>query len=176
MTLLDEIKKIIDPLLCPEEDIYSRFIERFGEGNLTRDENPESHFCLYFLPYNPEKKEIFIVHHKKSGLWLSPGGHIEKGESLLDTLGREIYEELGVKNAFQNNIEPSMLSITPIENKIQPCREHLDIWYFVPMDGKEFNIDMSEFHETRWLDVAEARKIVINQPNLRAIGRIEKLF
>jgi 8-oxo-dGTP pyrophosphatase MutT (NUDIX family) len=176
MTLLDEIKEIIDASLCPEEDIYPRFIERFEERNLTRDENPQSHFCLYFLPYNLEEKEIFFVHHKKSGLWLSPGGHIEKGESLLDTLEREVREELGVKNAFQNNIKPSMLSITSIENKIQPCREHLDIWYFLAMDGKEFNIDMGEFHETRWLNVAEARKIVTNQPNLRAIDRIEKLF
>ena len=37
------------------------WIERCNAGSLTRDENPESHFCVYFLPYRLRTREIFLV-------------------------------------------------------------------------------------------------------------------
>ena len=46
------------------------------EANI-REERATKHFSVYFLPFNPETENIFIVHHKKADLWLSPGGHID---------------------------------------------------------------------------------------------------
>lgn len=39
---------------------------------------------------------ILLVHHKKSGLWLPPGGHIEKDELPHQAAVRECQEETGV--------------------------------------------------------------------------------
>ena len=81
--------------------LTDKYVKRVTKGGLlTRDENPESHFCVYFLPYNQKTNEVFIIHHKKSGLWLSPGGHIDKGEDLLRAVNREISEELGIVDFF----------------------------------------------------------------------------
>lgn len=77
----------------------------------------------------------------KSGLWLAPGGHIDKDEHLLQTLNREIEEELGAKERIKENIRSFLLTITPINNPVQACKEHLDIWYRFPTDGSEFNVD-----------------------------------
>ena len=82
--LTSEVKSIIKDGIA-REPVLLRFTERLKEGGLTRDEKPETHFCAYFLPYDEEIKKIFIIHHKKSGLWLSPGGHIDKGEDLTAT-------------------------------------------------------------------------------------------
>ena len=154
---------------CDSESTRTNFLKRLEEGAFIRDENPQSHFCAYFLPYNSENKKVFIVHHKKSGLWFSPGGHIDKGEGLLETLNREIDEELGVKTFFKELPSPFLLTITPIENKVQPCKTHLDIWYLVNTDGANFNVDPKEFHETRWLTIDEAEKIVTDKPNRKAL-------
>jgi 8-oxo-dGTP pyrophosphatase MutT (NUDIX family) len=174
-TLQDEIRSIVSPSICNQE-IADYWLKRLGKGDLTRDEGNPSHFCCYFLPYNPATKQMFIVHHKKSGLWLSPGGHIDNGESLMQTLNREIGEELGVKEKIKEEIKPFLLTITPIENRVQPCKEHLDIWYRFPTDGSEFNVDPREFHATRWVSIKEARELMTDPPNLEAIAKMEALF
>ncbi len=173
--LYDSIKEEVSSDICTK-DVADYFLKRLEEGKLTKDENPTSHFCIYFLPYNAKTKKVFIVDHKKSGLWLAPGGHIDKGEELMQTLNREIREELGVADKIKNKIKPFLLTITPINNPVQKCKEHLDIWYRFQTDGSEFNVDFEEFHDVKWLDVNEARKFVIDPANLKALGKMELLF
>lgn len=174
--LHDQISKIIDISICDSESTRTNFIKRLEEGAFTRDENPQTHYCVYFLPYNQKDKKVFIVHHKKSGLWLSPGGHIDKGEGLLETLNREIDEELGVKNFFQETQPPFLLTITSIANKIRPCKVHYDIWYVVLTNGANFNVDPKEFHDPKWLTIDEAEKIVTDVPNRKALEVIRNKF
>lgn len=171
-----QISAILNPSLCDSKAVYQKFRERLSEGRLTRDENLRSHYCIYFFPYNHLAKKVFVVHHKKSGLWLSPGGHIDEGEVLLETLNREVREELGVAEPFQELAEPFLLSITPIGNNVQPCREHFDIWYPLFSDGADFNVDLKEFHATRWVTIAEARSLFTDPNSLKALGLIQKSF
>ncbi len=173
---MHEIREIIDQSICSPPEVFEMFLARFYEGQPTRDEEKASHFCVYFLPYNPGSKKVFIVHHKKSGLWLSPGGHIDKGETPLEALAREMKEELGVAYEPSANSQPFLLTITPIENAIQPCKAHYDLWFSVRQDGGHFQIDPREFHQTRWLTVAEARELVTDPPNLEALENIEQNF
>ncbi len=174
-TLYEEIKAVIDPKLCNEQ-IANYWLERLEKRDLTRDDGNVSHFCCYFLPYNSATKQVFIVYHKKSGLWLSPGGHIDKDESLMQTLNREIGEELGVKENIKEDIRPFLLTITPIENRVKPCKEHLDIWYRFPADGSEFNVDPKEFYTTRWVSIEQARQLITDPPNLEALHKMEQFF
>lgn len=173
--LLQQIKDVINPSICDKE-IADYWLVRLEKGDLTRDDGNPSHFCCYFLPYNPMTKQVFIVHHKKSGLWLSPGGHIDRNETLMQTLNREIDEELGMKERIKEEIKPFLLTITPIENRVQPCKEHLDIWYRFTTDGSEFDVDPREFHQTKWVSIAEAREIMTDPPNLEALNKMEELF
>lgn len=167
--LYDQIKTLLESSADFNEDIRARFLKRLDEGALTRDENNESHFCIYFLPYDPATNKVFIIHHKKSGLWLSPGGHIDKEEGLLDALNREISEELGITRMFTKAPAPFLITITPIKNKNHPCKTHYDIWYSVQTDGSDFNLDPREFLDARWLSVTDAQKIVTDPPNKLAL-------
>ena len=171
---MQQIREIIEQSICSPPEVYEMFLARIDAGKPTRDEEKASHFCVYFLPYNLDSKKVFIVHHKKSGLWISPGGHIDRGETPLTTLAREMKEELGVTYKASANSRPFLLTITPIENAIQPCKAHYDLWYGVQKDGGDFQIDPREFHETRWLTVAEARELVTDPPNLKALKKIEQ--
>ncbi len=175
ITLNEQIRQIVGDITSQELELAQRFLTRLNVGGgLTRDEGNMSHFCAYFLPYNSKTKQVFIVHHKKSGLWLSPGGHIDKGELLLDALNREINEELGVANFFPELPKPFLISITPINNPIQSCKEHLDIWFLVETDGSNFNVDPQEFHATKWMSLNDAKLIVTDPANLKAIEILNK--
>ncbi len=170
--LSQEINQISSSAFATPE-VRNNFLIRVKRGDLTRDENPTSHFSVYFLPYNPEVKKVFIVHHKKAGLWITPGGHINQGESLLQTLSREVKEELGFTYSIPQNFQPFLLTTTLINNSIHLCRTHFDIWYAIQTDGREFKIDSREFYETRWLNIPEARGLVTDPPNLQALDIVE---
>ena len=116
---------------------------------------------------------MFLVDHRKSGLWLSPGGHVEPDESVFETLNREAEEELGLRSSFSGAEQPFMLSITPIANPSQACRTHFDVWFLLPTDGSGFQIDEREFRGSKWLDFAEARAVVTDPNTLRALQDIE---
>jgi 8-oxo-dGTP pyrophosphatase MutT (NUDIX family) len=167
--LQQEITDIVHLLQAEDGRVGKRYLERAKEGSFTRDENTRSHFCVYFLPYDPKTKQVFMVHHKKSGLWLSPGGHIDKGENMLQALNREIMEELGMKGFFTALPNPFLLTITQIKTPKYPCEEHLDIWFLVETDGSDFNVDPKEFHNMKWLSVSEAEKLDTDEANLEAL-------
>lgn len=46
------------------------------------------------------KGRVFLVFHKKLGMWLPPGGKAEPGESPAQTASREIFEETGWSCVF----------------------------------------------------------------------------
>lgn len=62
MTLQEEIADVLDK--CPDQKIRTAYEARLGEGELVRDENEHSHFCAYFVPYNPTDKTILVGNHK----------------------------------------------------------------------------------------------------------------
>ena len=173
MNLQEEITAVLDK--CVNQQEAAEYSERLKEGLLTRDENIHSHFCAYFLPYNPENGTLLIGAHKKSGLWLVPGGHIDKSEGLLETVNREIHEELGVTDFFTEKPEPFLLTITNIVNDVRPCKKHFDVWHVVETDGKDFEIDHTEYHEVRWVTISQARELIEDPANLKALSALELL-
>lgn len=175
MKTLQSINDVLNIGVCCNENVYNDFAQRIKGGSLTRDENSQSHFCTYFLPYNSKNKKVFIIHHKKSGLWLSPGGHVDKGETLFEAVNRETNEELGVKNFFKETPLPFLMTVTLIESQTQPCKKHFDVWYLLPTDGEDFNVDLQEFYDTQWLTINEAKKIITNPQNIAALDVLEKV-
>lgn len=159
--------------------VVPEFLERIKEGKLIRDENPESHFCSYFAGYDPDAKKVFIGHHKKSGLWLFNGGHIDENESPIDTVKREMVEEWGVGVNIEKIGKPKLLTITSINQPNIACKKHYDIWYFVPLDEKTFNPDPklmeTEFYQAGWKTIEEAREVAVTQ-TLVALDEFEKIF
>jgi 8-oxo-dGTP pyrophosphatase MutT (NUDIX family) len=162
-----------------EPEMVEKYSARLEEGKLTKEENPQSHFCVYFAAYDPEAEEIYMGHHKKSGLWLFNGGHIDVGETIGETLAREINEEWGLMASDFEIKDPELLTITEIDNPTkQPCKFHFDIWHFIPVKKDIFWPDPAklaeEFHEIRWLKPDEAKKIALDPNTIKGIEFIAR--
>lgn len=176
--LAGQLRDIVDETECNFE-IRQGFLSRIEEGNLTRDENQESHFCAYFAGYDPENGQVFVGHHIDSGLWLFNGGHIDKGETVREAVAREMREEWGEGVYTVEIPNPSLLTVTEIDQERVECKRHFDIWHFVPLSSEGFNPDQSklekEFYEIGWKTLDEARELVTQKNTLLAIEKIEEL-
>lgn len=172
-----ELKEIIGRKFSGTR-VYQKFFERLEQGGLTRDENPRSHFCVYFSAYDFRTKQVFIGHHKKSDLWLFNGGHIDEGETMGEALLREIGEEWGLDGNDFDIRTPALLTITEINNpEKQLCNLHYDLWCFIPVEKNSFKPVESklleEFHEAGWKSTEEARKLIVDKNTLLAIDFIQ---
>jgi len=175
-------KKFIETIKSAsgESGIRDLVQKRIESGFLSKSDNEFYHFCVYFPAYDQKKKLLFIGHHKKSGLWLANGGHVEKNESPKQALKREISEEWGIDMDVEN-LSPSLLTITEIESNPAKrlCKAHCDIWFFVPQDNEKFAPDKKllskEFYESGWKTFAEARLLSKDINTITGISEIEKL-
>lgn len=133
------------------------FIDKLKHPPYTRDEGAKDHFTTYLVPFHKPSKSVFAGHHKKSGMWIPPGGHIDQGEGPLETVVREFKEELSYK------ITPDMaklFQITMIDITNRPdCTRHLEFGFRIDMSEKvDFDYDRGEFYEAQWLPIPELLK------------------
>lgn len=171
-----QLQEIIDSTNSSRE-IKKAFTARLQEGKLTREENQYSHFTVYFAAFDPKAKKVFIGHHKKSGLWLFNGGHIEKGELPGDAVIREIDEEWGIP--VPQIQKPDLLTLTKIEHPdTQICEWHYDIWYFFALDKKTFHPDTNllaiEFYQIGWKSLHQARALARDLSTLTALDLLAR--
>ena len=176
LVILDDILKTAKA----DGKMIENYRNRLEKGAINVQDNPISHFCVYFAAYDPINKLVFIGLHKKSGLWLFNGGHIDKNETPKQALKREIKEEWGI-DMDVDNLAPKLLTITNIVSNPakRPCQTHFDIWFFIPQDRNKFapdnNLLFQEFHEAGWKTFNEARCLAKDPNTLKGINEIEKI-
>lgn len=83
------------------------------------------------------KGKVLLLLHRKLGIWLPPGGHIEENELPDEAAVREVWEEAGVECELYGErgvpvAEPRQLfrpyGVHCVE--IAPGHEHIDLIYF----------------------------------------------
>lgn len=110
---------------------------------------PDPHLVSYFVLVDKAANKVLLVDHKKAGLWLPPGGHVELNEHPRETVKREIQEELGIQANF---LSPDPFFIT-ITKTVGSTASHTDVSLWYALTGcvsDELNFDTEEFHRIQW--------------------------
>jgi len=119
-------------------------------------DTPRKHLVVYFIPYDAAERCLLLCDHRKSGLWLPPGGHVEDGEDPHQAVIRETREELGIAAEFMDD-KPFFLSVTPTTG----ANPHLDVdlWFVLRVARHDARVtpDPREFKGVRWFDLDEPR-------------------
>jgi 8-oxo-dGTP pyrophosphatase MutT (NUDIX family) len=118
-----------------------------------RADDPPQHLVAYFLLYDQAQHELLLVDHKKAGLWLPSGGHVEPDEPPHVTVQREVTEELGVTaHFFTSDVPPIPLFVT-VTPTVGSVARHVDVslWYVLRGDaGRLPWYDAGEFYQVAW--------------------------
>ena len=96
---------------------------------------PGRHFTVAVFVVSEGK--VLLHYHRKLGMWLPPGGHIEKDELPDEAAVREVREETGLEVELvgerrQDVADPVQLhrpAGVQLEN-IGPGHQHIDLIYF----------------------------------------------
>lgn len=120
-----------------------------------------------------------LIDHKKSGLWLPPGGHIEPHEDPRITVVREAEEELGASLSDESvGATPLFITVTKTVG-ITAGHTDVSLWYVVSMDSMaKYQNDASEFDSYKWLDLDQVLALPINEldPHLhRFVLKLKRL-
>lgn len=90
--------------------------------------------------------------HRKAGLWLPAGGHVEPGEHPAVAVHREAREELGIEAEFSPVTGDRPAFVTVTETTPSPGR-HTDVslWYVLTRSmSRPLTPDPGKFREARW--------------------------
>ncbi len=98
---------------------------------------------------------VLLVHRRPSkraypDVWELPGGVMEPGESELDTLRRELHEELGVHVVTDSASHLCRLVVRPVE---EPAL--LSAWLVPAWQGDPANVAPEEHDDIRWFALEE---------------------
>lgn len=126
---------------------------------------------------NPEASHCLLIHHRKLGRWLQPGGHADGCSETVTVARKEALEETGVRTLrlLQPEIFDVDIHTIPARGDV-PEHLHYDVRYvFVALPGEETN-DSAETNQVRWWKLDEAKQLIrANDSILRMIDKTRKL-
>ncbi len=133
----------------------------------------EKHFCVSVYVYNEIEQKFLLVKHKKMGLWVQPGGHVEKDESMEEAAIREVYEETGLNIELLGIRKPRncdyLLPLAIQKNLVKEDHIHMDFVYASRVKGKnELVQNTEETDGIKWYSLDE-----INDSNFETFDDVK---
>lgn len=156
MPIRNEIHCTINSF-CPFDEIeqeHISFTKNWIESGAeifrtAKPATPDTHLVAYFLLIDSSANQVLLVDHKKAGLWLPAGGHVEPNEHPRETVKREILEELGIEAEFMLE-DPLFLTITKTIGQSAGYTD-ISLWYILKgCSSISYAFDAEEFVQICW--------------------------
>ena len=160
------IKKSTDPQeeLLIEVDKNNKVIGKISRK--TAHNSPSKYYrTIYVIVKNSDG---LILLQKRSATkdlypncWdLSVGGHVNFGQSYLETAIRELKEEL---NISISNKDLKLLGELLV--KLPTSNEYFNVFEYILKNTDDIKIETNELSQTKWMSVGDIKKSIKNNPS-----------
>ncbi|MCP3977519.1 MAG: NUDIX hydrolase [bacterium] len=117
---------------------------------------------------------MLLVHHRRMGIWLEPGGHVDPEDITLEAAAaRELLEETGITGQL---IGDGIFDIDkhPIPaGRGEPPHYHFNIGFLFDAPMLEPVGEAEEVHDVRWVPLDEVGALNTDAAMLRAVGKLQ---
>ena len=116
----------------------------------------EGHLTGSAITVSADGTRVLLLHHRKLGRWLQPGGHGDPGETTGEQVAlREALEESGIEGLTLHPRAPRPLDVDvhdiPARGP-EPAHQHLDLRYLVVAPERaRLRPELGELNEIRWV-------------------------
>ncbi len=144
------------------------FVAPFSRAHFTPGHLTASAFVV-----SPVGDEVLLIFHRKLGIWVQPGGHIEgEDASLLDAARREVAEEVGLALGSDSSAAIFDLDIHSIPaRKDEPAHEHFDVRFCFRATTRDF-VASDEVADARWVELSRVEQLTSDESVLRAARKL----
>jgi 8-oxo-dGTP pyrophosphatase MutT (NUDIX family) len=113
-----------------------------------------AHFTAGTLIVSTDRRQVLLNHHRKAGIWVHFGGHVDPGETFREAAEREAREESGL-TGFTLQPGIAQLDVHPVPF-CHPGEvvDHLDVRYLAVADPVP-PVVSEESLDVRWWPVAD---------------------
>jgi 8-oxo-dGTP pyrophosphatase MutT (NUDIX family) len=150
------------------------FVARHPDDAHLRSQ-PEGHLTGSGFVLDASRSRVLLLHHRKLGRWLQPGGHGEGETDPREIALREIEEETGLRRAELTAVpDARILDIDVHEIPArpgEPAHAHLDLRYGFAADVGAAPRVSVESRELRWFP-ADALPKGCDKSLLRALRKL----
>ena len=94
-----------------------------------------------------EIEQILLIKHANSGHWSFPKGHVEAGETDVETAVREIKEETGVDALIDTRFR-EVVTYSPKKDVLKDV-----VYFFATTNDYETSNQEEEVSDIRWMDM-----------------------
>lgn len=129
-----------------ERDSIARFLAELDRLAHPFDEHADPvHVTASAIVAGP--RGVVLHRHKRMGIWLQPGGHVDAGESPWDTAVREVREETGLRATHLGDVA----RLVHVDVHAAPRgHTHLDLRYLLDGGGAEPKPPPDESQDVAW--------------------------
>src|SRR5262245_40158989 len=141
----------------------------------------EGHLTGSAIVVSAAGDRVLLLHHRKLGRWLQPGGHAEPGEREGEVVAlREAREETGIQGLALHPGAPRPLDVDvhPIPARgAEPAHRHLDLRYLAvaPSDAR-LRRQAAEARALRWFTWDELASADLDPGLRRALRAVRAIM
>lgn len=149
-------------------DKEKQMYEKFKKNPKYRD-SPD-HLTTSAIVVDENRENILLIYHKKYDSWSWIGGHVERGETFIESSSRELCEETGLCNK-------KPVSDLPIscEKLYAIDHYHYNMTYLYICDPEEkLVLNTDETDGVRWFPLDSLDEVVTEKEMLPVYRRILK--